>query len=131
MSSIDMLSILGVRSFDNQRSETIQFQKPLTLIVGQNGTGKTTIIECLKFATTGDMPAHAKIGGAWIHDPKLCGEKEVMAEVKLKFNSVDRTSMVLGRRLQLTVSKASRKMQQLEGSLRIQHRKVRIELHRG
>lgn len=32
---------LSVRSFDNTRSETIQFHTPLTLIVGYNGSGKT------------------------------------------------------------------------------------------
>ncbi|KAJ6061601.1 uncharacterized protein N7446_005721 [Penicillium canescens] len=60
VSKIDKLSILGVRSFDNTRSETIQFHTPLTLIVGYNGSGKTTIIECLKYATTGDLPRTAK-----------------------------------------------------------------------
>lgn len=32
---------ISVRSFDNTRSETIQFHTPLTLIVGYNGSGKT------------------------------------------------------------------------------------------
>ena len=31
----------SIRSFDNTRSETIQFHTPLTLIVGYNGSGKT------------------------------------------------------------------------------------------
>lgn len=29
-----------------------------------------TIIECLKYATTGDMPPNTK-GGAFVHDPKV------------------------------------------------------------
>jgi signal recognition particle GTPase len=41
MSKIDKLSIMGVRSFDNQKAEVIQFHTPLTLIVGLNGSGKT------------------------------------------------------------------------------------------
>lgn len=45
MTSIDLLSIQGIRSF-GQKKQTITIQKPLTLIVGANGTGKTTIIEC-------------------------------------------------------------------------------------
>lgn len=77
MSKIDKLSIQGVRSFAPNSRETIQFFSPLTLIVGYNGSGKTTIIECLKYATTGDQPPNSK-GGAFIHDPKVgsspCGK---------------------------------------------------------
>lgn len=116
MSKIDKLSILGVRSFDNTRSETIQFHTPLTLIVGYNGSGKTTIIECLKYATTGDLPPNSK-GGAFIHDPKLCGEKEVLAQVKLSFKSTSGAKMVATRSLQLTVKKTTRQQKTLEGQL--------------
>ncbi|CAI7636799.1 unnamed protein product [Penicillium pancosmium] len=115
-SKIDKLSILGVRSFDNTRSETIQFHTPLTLIVGYNGSGKTTIIECLKYATTGDLPPNSK-GGAFIHDPKLCGEKEVLAQVKLSFNGTSGAKMVATRSLQLTVKKTTRQQKTLEGQL--------------
>ncbi|KAL3476377.1 AAA domain-containing protein [Aspergillus californicus] len=113
---IDKLSILGVRSFDNTRSETIQFHTPLTLIVGYNGSGKTTIIECLKYATTGDLPPNSK-GGAFIHDPKLCGEKEVLAQVKLSFKGTSGARMVATRSLQLTVKKTTRQQKTLEGQL--------------
>jgi hypothetical protein len=34
-------TLYSIRSFDNTRSETIQFHTPLTLIVGYNGSGKT------------------------------------------------------------------------------------------
>lgn len=117
MSMINKLSILGVRSFDNTRSETILFKPPLTLIVGTNGSGKTTIIECLKYATTGDLPPNAKLQGAFIHDPKLCGEKEVLAQVKVGFKSQTGVGMVCTRNLQLTVKKNARSMKTLEGNL--------------
>lgn len=116
MSKIDKLSILGIRSFDNTRSETIQFHTPLTLIVGYNGSGKTSIIECLKYATTGDLPPNSK-GGAFIHDPKLCGEKEVLAQVKLSFKGTSGAKMVATRSLQLTVKKTTRQQKTLEGQL--------------
>ncbi|KAH1286842.1 hypothetical protein KXV31_008609 [Aspergillus fumigatus] len=111
-----VLEIKIVRSFDNTRSETIQFHTPLTLIVGYNGSGKTTIIECLKYATTGDLPPNSK-GGAFIHDPKLCGEKEVLAQVKLSFKSTSGAKMVATRSLQLTVKKTTRQQKTLEGQL--------------
>lgn len=105
-----------VRSFDNIRSETIQFHTPLTLIVGYNGSGKTTIIECLKYATTGQLPPNSK-GGAFIHDPKLCGEKEVLAQVKLSFKGTQGARLVVTRSLQLTVKRTTRSQKTLEGQL--------------
>lgn len=116
MSKIDKLSILGVRSFDNTRSEAIQFYSPLTLVVGFNGSGKTTIIECLKYATTGILPPNSK-GGAFIHDPKLAGEREVLAQVKLSFKAATGARMVATRSLQLTVKKLTRQQKTLEGQL--------------
>ncbi|GKT64456.1 DNA repair protein RAD50 [Colletotrichum tofieldiae] len=121
MSKIDKLSVQGIRSFGGSR-ETISFYTPLTLIVGYNGSGKTTIIECLKYATTGEQPPNSK-GGAFVHDPKvgapvsLCGEKEVLAQVKLAFTSTSGHKCVATRSLQLTVKKNSRALKTLEGSL--------------
>jgi DNA repair protein RAD50 len=65
---------MGVRSFGHKEAQNIQFHAPLTLIVGWNGSGKTTIIECLKYATTGELPPNSKTGGAFIHDPKVSFE---------------------------------------------------------
>ncbi|SMQ45235.1 unnamed protein product [Zymoseptoria tritici ST99CH_3D7] len=104
MSKIEKLSILGVRSFDHRKAMSIEFHAPLTLIVGMNGSGKTTIIECLKYATTGIMPPGSK-GAAFIHDPAMAGEKEVMAQIKISFTSTENMKMVCTRNLQLTVTK--------------------------
>jgi DNA repair protein RAD50 len=41
MTSVEKLLIQGVRSFSPQVPQTIEFYKPLTLIVGENGAGKT------------------------------------------------------------------------------------------
>ncbi|EGX48465.1 hypothetical protein AOL_s00080g94 [Orbilia oligospora ATCC 24927] len=116
VTKIDKLAILGIRSFDNTRQETIAFHTPLTLIVGYNGSGKTTIIECLKYATTGDLPPNSK-NGAFIHDPKICGEKEVMAQVKLSFVNTNGARMVCTRSLQLSVKKTARTQKTLDGQL--------------
>ena len=117
MSKIDKLQILGIRSFNNQHAETIQFMSPLTLVVGHNGSGKTTIIECLKYATTGLQPPNSSKGGAFVHDPKLCGENEVMAQVKLSFTSSSGAKMTVVRSLQLSVKRATRSLKALEGNL--------------
>ncbi|GAA5829449.1 hypothetical protein JCM5353_001337 [Sporobolomyces roseus] len=118
MSSLDKLAIRGIRSFDSNEISVMQFFSPLTVIVGHNGSGKTTIIECLKYATTGDLPPGAK-GGAFIHDPTIAGTSEVKAQVKLRFNNTRGEKMLVERRLQVTKKKTASglSMKTLEGTI--------------
>lgn len=67
--------------------QKISFSTPLTLILGANGCGKTTIIECLKYALTGEMPPNCKDGQGFIHDPKVLNLPESLGQVKLKVNA--------------------------------------------
>ena len=117
MSKLEKLLIYGIRSFDNEHQAVIAFPTPVTLIAGPNGTGKTTIIECLKYATTGILPPNCKTGGAFIHDPDLCGKKTVQAQVKLQYRSNQNVPMVVVRNLQLQVKAKSRQQSTLEGLL--------------
>lgn len=117
MSKVDRLMIQGIRSFGPEKGEVIQFTAPLTLIVGWNGSGKTTIIESLKYATTGELPSSSKTGGAFIHDPSLRNEKDGVAQVKLSFRSTSGVRMVATRSMQVTVKKTTRSQKTLEGSL--------------
>ena len=82
------ISFKGIRSFGPREQDEVivRFRSPVTLIVGQNGAGKTvsgplvsffnikfssqTIIECLKYMTTGELPPNSK-GGAFVMDPKV------------------------------------------------------------
>eukprot|EP00741_Cyanophora_paradoxa_P007128 tig00001093_g6899.t1 len=105
MATVDKLLIKGIRSFSPHNESVIEFYKPLTLIVGPNGAGKTTVIECLKMATTGEMPPYARNGQAFVMDPKVAGEAEVKAQIKLRFNSVSGRSVVVCRSFQLTEKK--------------------------
>ncbi|WVR06574.1 hypothetical protein IAU60_003606 [Kwoniella sp. DSM 27419] len=117
MLELHHLAIRGIRSFDDKHVQVIEFYSPLTVIVGHNGSGKTTIIECLKYATTGDMPPNTK-GGAFVHDPKMANEKEVKAQVRLRFWNVNRQRMTATRNLQVTTKKTGAlTMKTLEGIL--------------
>ena len=120
MSSIDKMSIMGIRSFKGGgHAEAIQIFTPLTLVVGVNGSGKTTIIECLKYVLTGLTPPNTKAGGAFIHDPQLTGDKELLAQVKISFKSTQGYDLVATRNLQLTVKKTARSMKTLECALKM------------
>lgn len=105
MSSIEKLSIQGVRSFSPNSIEEIKFQTPLTLIVGTNGSGKTTIIECLKYATTGDMPPISKSNG-FLTDPQFYNITTVNAMVKLHFKNLS-NKLVITRNSSLSVDPTS------------------------
>ncbi|XP_058812311.1 DNA repair protein RAD50 [Topomyia yanbarensis] len=85
MSTISKLEIRGIRGFgvESEDVQKINFQSPLTLIVGQNGCGKTTIIECLKYGLTGEVPPGTDRGKGFVHDPKIFNMVESMGQVKL------------------------------------------------
>lgn len=117
MASLNKLAIRGIRSFDDKSVSVIEFFSPVTVIVGHNGSGKTTVIECLKYATTGDQPPNTR-GGAFIHDPKMANEKEVKAQVKLRFHAANGTRMLAVRNLSVTMKKTGgMTMKTLEGIL--------------
>ncbi|KAK6587822.1 hypothetical protein RS030_81361 [Cryptosporidium xiaoi] len=85
MSTLEKLIISGIRSFSPERREGIIFESPITLITGQNGSGKTTIIECLKASITGELPPNSKSGQYFVHDPKLSDTPEVRGQIRLIF----------------------------------------------
>ncbi len=114
---IKMISLLFT-FFPLLRPKVIEFFSPLTMIVGANGCGKTTIIECLKYATTGILPPGAKNGQAFVHDPKCSGTSEVKAAIKLRFQARNGNTMVVVRSFQVTQLKASLRFKALDGTLR-------------
>ncbi len=116
MSKLNSLEIRGVRSFDPEQDSKISFNKPLTVISGMNGCGKTTVIECLKFVCTGVLPPGSNSGRSFIYDPTLANQPEVKAKITLKFqNRANRFKVV--RSMRLTKKKAKMEYRQLEGLL--------------
>lgn len=116
MSSITKLSIQGIRSFTCEKAESISFGTPLTLICGANGSGKTTVIECLKYATTGFLPPNSK-GGAFINDPNITLRNAVTAQIKLYFKSVSGEHYVITRTMQLVKKGSKYTFKTLENQL--------------
>ncbi|OII74684.1 uncharacterized protein cubi_00237 [Cryptosporidium ubiquitum] len=121
MSSLEKLIICGVRSFSPDRREGIAFEKPITLIVGQNGSGKTTIIECLKASISGELPPNSKSGQYFIHDPKLNGSAEVRAQIRLIFREhQNRKKIQVVRSFQLSHIKTRKIDSKVSGDLKPQ-----------
>ena len=99
MSHLQKLTIKGVRSFDPDSQQEITFF-PLTLIHGPNGSGKTTIIEALKYATTGTLPDNCNSGRSFVHDVKFADKATIKGKVRLQYTDVDQRPTVVCRRMQ-------------------------------
>ncbi|GBG25414.1 DNA repair protein RAD50 [Hondaea fermentalgiana] len=124
--TLSRLAIRGVRSFGPDEEQVIRFDKPLTVISGQNGAGKTTVLECLKYATTGQLPPGANNGQGFVHDPKMAGVTEVKAEVKLvvQTRASERRAYFVSRKMKLTQRRTKLEFKQLEGLLKMKDRRT-------
>lgn len=86
MAKLQKMWISGIRSFGpfEQDKQVIEFSSPLTIFLGQNGCGKTTIIEALKFACSGDLPEGSSCGQSFVNDPKINKLCNTKGQVRLK-----------------------------------------------
>uniref|UniRef100_A0A7E4VZS3 AAA_15 domain-containing protein n=1 Tax=Panagrellus redivivus TaxID=6233 RepID=A0A7E4VZS3_PANRE len=90
------LKMQGIRSIGD-KPQCIDFLHPLTLIQGENGTGKTTIIEALNNVTTGKVPTGKM--GAFVHDLKIASKSRVDAQIQLQFLDARGNKCVATRRM--------------------------------
>ncbi|KAF6215060.1 hypothetical protein GE061_009809 [Apolygus lucorum] len=105
MSYFEKLSIQGIRCFGPEESDVgiIKFGLPLTLILGNNGCGKTTIIESLNFATCGEFPPGCSGTNKcnFVHDPKIVSRPEVKGQIRLLVKDVNGQSVSVSRTVQV------------------------------
>ncbi|XP_068976510.1 DNA repair protein RAD50.L isoform X1 [Bombus flavifrons] len=118
MSRIRRLSIRGIRNFGDLNDEAkIRFSRPLTLILGPNGTGKTTIIEALKFATCGEFPPGSDRGKFFIHDPTLSATPSIRGVVKAEIIDAAGNMYIICRTIESTKGNVSVKFKTLDNAL--------------
>lgn len=118
MAFISKMQIRGIRSFSPDRDETIEFYAPLTMIVGANGCGKTTIIESLNFACSGALPPNVKSGQSFINDPAMTDSSESKAQIKLRFQNRRGFVCVAVRSMQVARKKNKLEYKALDSVLR-------------
>lgn len=83
MALLEKLEISGIRLYkEDEQPQIINFE-PITLITGDNGAGKSTIIEALKFATLGQCSKEL------IADPFIWGKEKTTSKVTLSFKGID------------------------------------------
>nr|XP_003704846.1 PREDICTED: DNA repair protein RAD50 [Megachile rotundata] len=118
MSRIRRLSIRGIRNFGDENEEsTIKFSRPLTLILGPNGTGKTTIIEALKFATCGEFPPGSDRGKYFIHDPALTTTSSVRGVVKAEIADAAGNIYTICRTIEYSKANSAMRFKTLDSAL--------------
>lgn len=89
MSKLQWVFLTGFRSYSCQDFESIEeFFSPITLILGWNGSGKSTILEVLKFLICGSYPPSTGNGWSFIWDPGISNQSEMKACAKLLFKTV-------------------------------------------
>ncbi|PIK49710.1 putative DNA repair protein [Apostichopus japonicus] len=97
MSHFNKISIRGIRSFSPEERErqTVLFGTPLTVILGENGTGKTSIIECLRFVCAGEYPPGGR--EAFLHSLELAGPNTAEGEIELNFTNKGNQNVAIRR----------------------------------
>ena len=119
MSTISTLGIQGIRSYSPTEQQVIKFEAPLSLILGKNGSGKTTIIETLRYITCGSLPPGCNNGKTFICDPKFINKNETNAICKLKFNAINKQPILCTRSMSLKRRSNKLEFKALEQTLKV------------
>lgn len=131
MAMLNRLRIQGIRSFglNPEDSQSLEFSPPLVLIVGENGCGKTTIIECLKYALTGEVPPGSDKGKNFIHESKQSDNRKLfLGKVQLTVTDAKGIDKTVTRAMKLEYPKNRKpKFETLNSTISFQHPNGRRE----
>ncbi|XP_044757620.1 DNA repair protein RAD50 [Coccinella septempunctata] len=121
MATLLKLQLSGIRSFGpfEEHTQTISFDTPVTLLVGQNGCGKTTILEAIKYACTSDLPGGTAKGQGFVHDPKISDRAQTKGQIRLKLIDVKGDIYTIVKAIQVVQGPSSMSFSSLDSSLSI------------
>lgn len=86
MATIDKLEVKGIRSYGSDKNTRIEFFQPLTIIVGNNGSGKSTILEAIVKVISGQEPPIGT-NASFIRDPNIDSQTTTEARISLNFTT--------------------------------------------
>ncbi|KAJ3663533.1 hypothetical protein Zmor_007787 [Zophobas morio] len=120
MATLTRLQISGIRSFGpyEEHSQQIKFGTPVTLILGQNGCGKTTIIESLKYACSAELPGGTNSGQGFVHDPKISRTSSTKGNIKLQFLDPRNNEITIARVVEVSQTEKQMKFSTKDSTLR-------------
>merc|ERR1712071_692452 len=84
MTSLKHIAISGVRSYAPNADEVVSSNPDCTIIHGHNGSGKTSILESMKWCLSGQFPPNSNSGKTFIADPRVrSGHHQIQAKVEV------------------------------------------------
>ncbi|XP_044256466.1 DNA repair protein RAD50-like [Tribolium madens] len=120
MATLQKLQIAGIRSYSEDQCQKLKFTTPLTLILGQNGSGKTTIIEAIKYAMTANIPDGTNSGKGFLNDPQMSSKTCTKGQIKLRLVDSKNNAVTVFRTMEVNQTPhKSLKFSSLPGTIQI------------
>ena len=107
------ISISGFRAFNKERA--FQFDEKITVFIGMNGTGKTSLCDAIQFAILGKLPQYRDIEEAKFQD-MVINRNNPTRKVKVSLKFSDGSFITREKRSPKTILKPNQKVKISESS---------------
>ncbi|XP_028144824.1 DNA repair protein RAD50 [Diabrotica virgifera virgifera] len=104
MALLQSLQISGIRNFSPDNHQTVYFDTPVVLFQGPNGSGKTTILETIRFALTGELPGGTTGGKGFVNEPKMSNKNSTKGNIRIKFSDAEGNILTVNKVVQVQLN---------------------------